>query len=185
MEIKTNKAQERKKYKLIREKASQLEREKVKTNVELFVESFYKTAFKERYISIYWPLNNEIDIRSLKFKYPLALPKCKQNKCMEFHVWDDSPLENDYEGIPSPANHKALSFNEISLILVPCLAMDKTLLRLGYGGGYYDKLRSNKHWRSIKIIGVLTSNCISENLLPKAKWDIELNGFITEKGIYV
>ena len=45
----------------------------------IFDEYFYKTTFKERYISIYWPLKYEIDIRSLKFKYPLALPKFKQN----------------------------------------------------------------------------------------------------------
>ena len=178
------KLEERKKFKFIREKVSNIEKEKVKKNVELFLKSFYKSRSINSYTAIYWPINNEIDIRSLKGKYPLALPRCKPNRCLEFHPWDDSPLEKDVEGIPYPSNKKALECNEISLILVPCLAVDRSLIRLGYGGGYYDKLRSNINWRSIKIIGVLTSNCVSDNLLVKEKWDIELNGFITEREIY-
>ena len=115
----------------------------------------------------------------------MALPKCNQKKELEFFAWDDSPLENDSEGIPSPDNDKLLSFKDISLILLPCLAMDRNLTRLGYGGGYYDKLRSEISWKEITSIGILTSNCVSNNLLAKAEWDVALNGFITEKEIYV
>ena len=185
MSLEIIKISERKKFQLIRKEIPQIDKEKVKKNVELFLESFYKFSSKNIHIAIYWPIKNEIDLRSLKQKYPLALPRCTPNKGLEFYSWDDSPLENDLEGIPSPSNKKVLGCNQISLILVPCLAMDKSLTRLGYGGGYYDKLRSNIQWRSVKIIGVLTSNCISGNLLAKEKWDIPLNGFITEKEIYV
>ena len=71
------------------------------------------------------------------------------------------------------------------MILVPCLSVDKYGTRLGYGGGYFDKLRRYKNWRNIPCIGVLTSNCVSTIPLTKAEWDIPLTGFITEKEIFV
>ena len=66
-----------------------------------------------------------------------------------------------------------------------CLSIDKNLTRLGYGGGYFDKLRRDKNWRNVPCIGVLTSNCVSKIPLTRAYWDIPLSGFITEKEIFV
>ena len=71
------------------------------------------------------------------------------------------------------------------MILVPCLSVDENLIRLGYGGGYFDKLRSDKNWRDVPCIGVLSSSCLSTNPLTRAEWDIPLSGFITEKEIFV
>ena len=71
------------------------------------------------------------------------------------------------------------------MIFIPCLAVDKNLTRLGYGGGYFDRLRGDKNWRAIPCIGVLTSNCVSHHALIRADWDIPLSGFITEKEILV
>jgi len=74
---------------------------------------------------------------------------------------------------------------QISMIFVPCLSVDKNLTRLGYGGGYFDKLRRDNNWRNVPCIGVLTSNCVSTFPLTRAEWDIPLSGFITEKEIFV
>jgi len=71
------------------------------------------------------------------------------------------------------------------MIFVPCLSVDKNLTRLGYGGGYFDKLRRDKDWGNVPCIGVLTSNCVSTTPLTRAEWDIPLSGFITEKEIFV
>ena len=71
------------------------------------------------------------------------------------------------------------------MIFIPCLAVDKNLTRLGYGGGYFDRLRQDKDWKAIPCIGVLTSNCVSDYSLTRADWDIPLSGFITEKQIIV
>ena len=102
-----------------------------------------------------------------------------------FYPWDEKPLTKDFEGILSPNNSSPLSHLQISMIFVPCLSVDKNLTRLGYGGGYFDKLRRDNDWGNVPCIGVLTSNCVSNNLLIKADWDIPLSGFITEKEILV
>ena len=176
---------ERVTFRKLRNEISFIQSENVQKNVELFVDSFVKENKNIGYIAIYWPLNNEVDIRSLKEKFSLALPRCKEKKELLFYPWDEKPLTKDSEGILSPNNSFSLSHKQISMIFVPCLSVDKNLIRLGYGGGYFDKLRIDKNWRNVPCIGVLTSNCVSASPLSRAEWDIPLSGFITEKEIFV
>ena len=185
MTIYEKKKLERDMFRKIRDTIPDCQRENVEKNVNIYVDSFLKENKNIGYIAIYWPLKNEVDIRSLKEKIPLALPRCKDKKELLFYPWDENPLTKDSEGILSPNNSFSLTHKEISMILVPCLSVDKNLMRLGYGGGYFDKLRSNKNWRDIPCIGVLTSNCFSTNPLTRAEWDVPLSGFITEKEIFV
>ncbi len=185
MTIFEKKKVERDKFRALRDESSLNQMKNVEKNVKLYVDSFLKEEKKIGYIAAYWPLKNEVDIRSLKEKFPLALPRCKDKKELLFYPWDENPLTKDSEGILSPKNFFSLSYKEISIIFVPCLSVDKNLIRLGYGGGYFDKLRSDNNWRLIPCIGILTSNCLSTNPLTRAEWDIPLSGFITEKEIFV
>jgi len=185
MTIFENKKLEREKFRKLRDGISINQRENVEKNVKLYVDSFIQKYKNISYIAIYWPLRNEVDIRSLKEKFSLALPRCKDKNELLFYPWDEEPLTKDSEGIPSPNNSFSLSYNQISMILVPCLSVDKNLTRLGYGGGYFDKLRRENNWRNVPCIGVLTSNSVSTIPLTRAEWDIPLSGFITEKEILV
>ena len=185
MTIFENKAMEREKFRKLRDEISLDQRENVAKNVGLYIDSFVKGYKNIGYIAIYWPLKNEVDIRSLKETFSLALPRCKNKKEILFYPWDETALTKDSEGILSPNNSLSLSHEQISMILVPCLSVDKNLIRLGYGGGYFDKLRRDKNWRNVPCIGVLTSNCVSKIPLTRAEWDIPLSGFITENEIFV
>ena len=176
---------ERKIFKNLREKDSSIDMKNVSINVKRYVDSVFSKGLKNKYIAIYWPLRNEIDLRSLGDKYSLALPRCNKNKSLLFCVWDKKLLTKDSQGILAPDPSNKLSYEQISMIFVPCLSVDKKLIRLGYGGGYFDKLREDKNWRAIPCIGILTSKCISHNLLTRADWDIPLSGVITEKEILV
>ena len=183
MTIFENKKFERDRFRKLRDKISLNQKENVEKNVKLYVDSFVNRNIG--YIAIYWPLKNEVDIRSLKENISLALPRCKGKNELLFYQWDEKPLTKDFEGILSPNNSCPLSHLQISMILVPCLSVDKNLTRLGYGGGYFDKLRRDNDWRNVPCIGVLTSNCVSTIPLTRAEWDIPLSGFITEKEIFV
>ena len=180
-----NKKLERDTFRKLRDGISLNQKENVEKNVKLYVDSFIKENKYISYIAIYWPLRNEVDIRSLKEKFSLALPRCKDKNELLFYPWDKEPLTKDSEGILSPNSSFSLSYKQISMILVPCLSVDKNLTRLGYGGGYFDKLRRDNAWRNVPCIGVLTSNCVSTVPLTRAEWDIPLSGFITEKEIFV
>ena len=179
------KSYERIKYKKIMSESLLCDRTNVKENVERFIISLDKNKWINKFFAIYWPLKDEVDLRELRKKYPLALPKCNSSKKIDFYIWDDTPLIKDQEGIFAPNNSKLLNSSQISFIFVPCLSVDKNLNRLGYGGGYYDKLRANKDWRLIPCIGVLTNKCVSKSFLTKDNWDIPLNGFITDNEIFI
>ena len=185
MIISEKKKLERNIFRDLRKKSSSLDIRNVEINVKLFVESFFKKSINKKYIGIYWPLKNEVDLRSLGDKYPLALPRCEKNKKLLFCSWNKNKLTEDFEGIPAPDSSKELSYDQISIIFIPCLSVDKNFTRLGYGGGYFDILRKDRNWRNIPCIGLLTSNCVSNNLLTRADWDIPLSGFITENEIIV
>ena len=179
------KSLERVKYKKIMSESSLSERKTVKKNVEKFIMTLDKNKWINKFFAIYWPLQDEVDLRELKKKYPLALPKCNSKKRLDFYIWDNTPLIKDQEGIFAPNNSNLLNSSQISYIFVPCLSVDKKLNRLGYGGGYYDRLRANKDWRLIPCIGVLTNKCVSKSFLTKNNWDIPLNGFITDNEIFI
>ena len=185
MNIEQLKFIERKRYRLLRKKNTLYIKNDVKKNVIKFLNLYFKNIENKDYLAIYWPLKDEIDLRSLSKNFLTALPKCLPNRTLEFYPWKNSPLEKDIEGIPSPQNSFLLNHKQISIIFVPCLSIDRKLTRLGYGGGYFDCLRSDSLWGAVPCIGILTSNCISKSLLPKAKWDLPLTGYITDKEILV
>ncbi len=185
MIITEKKCIERDVFKNLRKKSSSTELFNVGINVKNYVDSISNNSLENKHIGIYWPLENEVDLRSLRDKYSLALPRCEKNKSLLFCLWDEKELTKDKQGILAPDSSKKLSYEQISIIFIPCLSIDKNLIRLGYGGGYFDKLRQDKYWYSIPCIGILTSECISPDLLTRAEWDIPLSGFITDKEILV
>ena len=138
MTISKKKKLERHTYRKLRDEISLNQRKNVEKNVKLYINSLVKGYKNIGYIGIYWPLKNEVDIRSLKKKFSLALPRCIDKKELLFYPWDEKPLTKDSEGILSPNSSSPLSHLQISMIFVPCLSVDKNLTRLGYGGGYFD-----------------------------------------------
>ena len=80
MTIFENKKLERDTFRKLRDGISLDQKENVEKNVKLYIDSFVKGYKNIGYIAIYWPLKNEIDIRSLKKKFTLALPRCKDKK---------------------------------------------------------------------------------------------------------
>ena len=56
---------------------------------------------------------------------------------MDFFEWTSKePLTINKYGIPEPSSNKS---RYPDIILVPLLAFDKNLNRVGYGGGFYDR----------------------------------------------
>tara|TARA_B100001123_G_scaffold406386_1_gene497606 strand:+ start:795 stop:1358 length:564 start_codon:yes stop_codon:yes gene_type:complete len=148
-----------------------------------------KKHFKNRKIVIagYYPLNYEVNI--LKFlqdasknKFKIALPVVKPFNKMIFKSWIfQEPLYVGKFGILEPKS----SQKEImpDLILVPLVAFDKKLNRIGYGGGYYDRtLQKITKKKKIICLGVAYSfqQC---NEIKVSKHDFKLDYIFTERGI--
>tara|TARA_Y100001968_G_scaffold86828_1_gene77831 strand:- start:930 stop:1529 length:600 start_codon:yes stop_codon:yes gene_type:complete len=186
--IKSKKEIKRKEYNLIRNSNSSLIYEKIKLNVKstLINTLFSKYHVEGKYIGIYWPLKGEVDIRFIKdiHNQKVALPSSSKNKEISYHHWSDNPLEIDSNNIPAPTRENALKPNDISILFVPAIAIDWEGYRLGYGGGYFDRLRQRDLWFSIPSFVVISNNCISKKPLPRDRWDIPFNGWISENGLH-
>ena len=177
----------RKEYNIIRYSNSSLKHEKIKSNVKSALKILLdKYHTEEKYIGIYWPLKGEVDIRFIKetTKQKIALPSSSKIKGISYHHWTNNQLEVDSNKIPAPIREKAINPNDISILFVPAIAIDQEGYRLGYGGGYFDRLRKNDLWISIPSFVVISNNCISKSPLPRDPWDLPFNGWISEKGLH-
>jgi 5-formyltetrahydrofolate cyclo-ligase len=145
-----------------------------------------KNNIKKKSIGGYFPVNFEIDdleiLRKFEIKkYEISLPVVKKNFEMDFYKWSSKePLTINKYGIPEP-NLKKLKYPDI--ILIPLLAFDERLHRLGYGGGYYDRYieKISKKKSSVKIGLALSFQKI--NNVPTTKYDKKLDYIMTEKNI--
>lgn len=68
---------------------------------------------------------------------------------------------------------------EIEVTVIPLLAVNSKGNRIGYGKGYYDRYLKDKH--TLKV-GLGYSFQIEE--FEADEWDIPLDAFVCEKGIY-
>ena len=159
----------------------------IQVAVEAVLEDQGRQQSSDRIIGIYWPLADEVDLRGLRQRSPVALPVADGEGGLTYRRWasDGSTsqiLKPDGCGIPAPAAGRTLQPDELACLLVPALAIDRRGVRLGYGGGYYDRLRQQTPWRAVQALVVLPSACITDMPLPQDPWDITFDGWISEKG---
>lgn len=112
------------------------------------------------------------------------------SRCVGQHlVWhrcnplNSQMLQTGKYGIlePYPDCPELLS-TDIDLIIVPAVACDRNGYRLGYGGGYYDRLLASPAWSAIPTIGIVFAQNLFDQL-PTEPWDQPLQAVCTEKGI--
>ncbi|KPQ37886.1 MAG: 5-formyltetrahydrofolate cyclo-ligase YgfA [Phormidium sp. OSCR] len=109
-----------------------------------------------------------------------GFPRC-QGESLLWHSWQvgDRWCSGAF-GIREPdPNSPQISPETVDLMLVPALACDKRGYRLGYGGGFYDRLLSQPQWREIPTLGIVFEFAYLAEL-PIEPWDCPLTGVCTE-----
>ena len=138
-------------------------------------------------IAGYWPIAEEADIRPMMTAlhqrgHRVALPKVMRlGAPLRFLRWQPGDcLEAGFGGILEPAAGCEEIHPEV--LLVPLLGFDATGLRLGYGGGFYDRtLAALRQVRDIEAIGIAYSDQEVDSL-PAGDHDERLDWVITELG---
>ena len=134
------KSQLRKKILKIREITN---KKNIQINFSQIIKILKKEKINKNTIGGYYPVNFEVNDLALlkkfkKNKFNISLPVIKKNFQMDFYKWSFfDPLKINKYGIPEPES-KNIAYPDI--LLIPLVAFDKNLNRLGYGGGYYDRL---------------------------------------------
>jgi 5-formyltetrahydrofolate cyclo-ligase len=109
------------------------------------------------------------------------------NKALHWHHWSPDkslPLQTGRFGIVEP--HPAaptIKPESVDLILVPAIACDHQGYRLGYGGGFYDRLLSDPIWSAKRAIGIVFESARLPQL-PHDSWDQPLSAVCSEIGVF-
>jgi len=100
-------------------------------------------------VLLYASFGSEVDTRNiiehcLSGGIIVALPKVNtENDGLDlYRISDLADLAPGYRGIPEPParREEKILIDDIDIVVVPGVAFDESLNRVGYGKGYYDKL---------------------------------------------
>jgi 5-formyltetrahydrofolate cyclo-ligase len=171
----------RKKILKVREK---INKKNIQINFKQFIKILKIEKINKKIIGGYYPVNFEIDDLALlrkfeKNRFVISLPVISKNFQMDYYKWTSSdPLRINKYGIPEP-EIKNIVYPDI--LLIPLVAFDKNLNRLGYGGGYYDRL-IEKLSKKKKIIKIGLALSIQEiDKVPINVYDQKLDYIVTNK----
>ena len=145
-----------------------------------------KNNLTKKIIGGYYPVNYEVDDLGIlkefhKKKIKISLPVIKKNFRMNYVQCSLKEIftVNQY-GIPEPTGNKVVYPD---ILLVPLVAFDKHLNRLGYGAGFYDRvIKFLKKRKNIITVG-LAFDFQEVNLVPISKYDQKLDYIVTNKKI--
>jgi 5-formyltetrahydrofolate cyclo-ligase len=138
-------------------------------------------------IGAYWPIKGEFDALptlvawaradlSRRIGLPLIDP---ETQCLRFHGWyPGCVMDNDAFGIPMPNGTEVL---ETQLLLVPCVGFGPGGLRLGYGGGFYDRTLAAVSRRP-RTAGIVFAQAWVPSLAGEPH-DVPLDAILTEDGV--
>ncbi|MEY2984972.1 MAG: hypothetical protein RLZZ568_1589 [Cyanobacteriota bacterium] len=134
-------------------------------------------------VCAYFSHQQEVDLGPLlTLPKVWGFPRCVQ-KQLVWSTWQrPDPLITDKYGILTPTSQAPqLEPAQVDLILIPTLAGDRQGYRLGYGGGYYDRLFAHPQWQQIPRLGIVFAAALVDRL-PVDPWDMPLSGFCSEQG---
>ncbi len=94
----------------------------------------------------------------------------------------DRDVEPGYRGIPEPrATCAAVALQTIDWVLTPGVGFDAAGRRLGYGGGYYDRLLPLLPRAASRVAGAFEVQLVDR--VPAAPHDIGVDCIVTEQRI--
>jgi 5-formyltetrahydrofolate cyclo-ligase len=138
----------------------------------------------------YFSTRQELDLSSLWLENSQIVPQktfgfpvCEGDRLL-WYAWEPrDALVTGAFGIQEPdRSSRRIEPHEVDLMLVPCVGCDRSGYRLGYGGGFYDRLLADPAWRSVPTIGIVFDFAIVERL-PTEAWDIPLQRICCNQGL--
>jgi 5-formyltetrahydrofolate cyclo-ligase len=142
---------------------------------------------QETAIGAYWPIKGEFDPLPALYRWSEATPDRlvglpvvnKVKGSLRFHEWfPGCPTELDAFDIPKP---KGTDVFQPDMLLLPCVGYGPEGVRLGYGGGFYERTVLSLQPRPLTV-----GLCYSNGFLPMlrgAPGDLALDALITDDGV--
>ena len=141
----------------------------------------------DKAIGAYWPIKGEFDALPALFRWTeadedrcIGLPVTdKTTRQFTYRMWfPGCEMEDDAFGIPKPKDTPVF---HPTLLLVPCVGFGPEGVRLGYGGGFYDRTLAKLQPRPFTV-----GLAYSFGFLPWLQaepHDVPLDAVLTEDGV--
>jgi 5,10-methenyltetrahydrofolate synthetase len=144
-------------------------------------------------IGAYWPIKGEFDPLPALHRWKedgelldqpqlrrIGLPVVdKVHKTMTFHAWHPGcPMEEDAYGIPKPKDTEVIV---PTLLFAPCVGYGPGGYRLGYGGGFYDRVLATLQLRP-HTVGLGFGVGFVADFEPEAH-DMPLDAILNDYGV--
>ena len=145
---------------------------------------------RETAIGAYWPIKGEFDPLPALYRWSeggvdgsprrIGLPVAdRETGSLRFHVWyPGCPMEQDAYDIPKPKDTDEF---KPAMLVVPCLGFGPGGVRLGYGGGFFERTLASLQPRAVTV-GV----SYGHGFLPFLRLgprEIQLDALLTEDGV--
>ncbi|GGD44601.1 5-formyltetrahydrofolate cyclo-ligase [Pseudoxanthomonas indica] len=140
------------------------------------------------YAAGYWAMDGEIGLHNWQLRLPAGLIYClpvlRADNTLGFAPWRaGDPLVTNRFGIPEPDVEPASSLDPqaMALVLMPLVGFDDAGLRLGMGGGWYDRSFAFRQHTAAPpwLVGVGFQAQRVEALDAQA-WDVPVDAVCTE-----
>ena len=146
-----------------------------------------------RLVHVFYPIPGKQEVDALliadwlRRHYPgikLVLSKSNPADHTLTHViWEDyTGLETNKWGITEPATGKAVSPEQLDMIIVPLLAFDTKGNRVGYGKGFYDRFLQQCRPDALKV--GLSFFEAESTLIGAEETDVRLDLCVTPGAVY-
>jgi len=147
----------------------------------------------ETVIGAYWPIKGEFDPLPALHRWKedgelieqpqlrkIGLPVVdKDHKTMTFHAWHPGcAIEDDAYGIPKP---KDTDLIVPALLFVACVGYAPGGYRLGYGGGFYDRMLASLSPRPFTV-GLGFATDFLPDFAPEAH-DLPMDAILNDHGV--
>lgn len=115
--------------------------------------------------------------------WQVLLPVIGPARSMTFAPWSPgAPVVENRFGVAEPVHDDAdlVAADALRVVIVPCVAVDRSGHRLGFGAGYYDRALAAA--TATLRAGVAFEVQVVERIRPQP-WDVPLDVVVTETGV--
>ena len=143
-------------------------------------------------VLVYNSIKNEVNLTELiinayKDGRKVYYPRVMDKEHMEFFMIEmPEAFETGAFGIPEPPVSEELRLKpgeENILMIMPGVAFDRKMNRIGYGGGFYDRFLADDSYKRIKTAAAAYSFQIMDDIIPHDDRDMSPDVIVSETEI--